>query len=110
MKGAFYHQLGISELSGCLKKKFSQIGLESIKTDYVSLPICWGGFIGKTLYEDLLALLRYIGPLLYDDLGIAGDDEKDQYEKLVDNAFDECVEYQTYLDVHWTIGRKHDSD
>ncbi len=39
-------------------------------------------------------------------MGLEGDFDERRYEALLDKAFDECVEYQTFINFRWTIGRK----
>ena len=34
-----------------LKRFLQESGFEDIKTEYGSIPICWGGYMGKLMYE-----------------------------------------------------------
>lgn len=34
-----------------IKQSLIDAGLEDIKSDYISVPICWGGNMGKIFYE-----------------------------------------------------------
>lgn len=34
-----------------LVKRMEEAGIVDIKTDYGSIPVCWGGYIGKLVYE-----------------------------------------------------------
>jgi hypothetical protein len=51
-------------------------------------------------------MFHHIGPMIYDYLDLDGEYNKDAYDALLDSAFDECVEYQTFLNVRWVYGRK----
>ncbi|KAG1138979.1 hypothetical protein G6F37_008374 [Rhizopus arrhizus] len=83
-----------------------EAGFRDVKSDYGSLPCCWGGYIGKLMYENLLVIFRHLGPSIYSSVGLEGDFDERRYEALLDKAFDECVEYQTFINFRWTIGRK----
>jgi hypothetical protein len=87
-------------------KELKEAGFEQIKADYGSIPICWGGYMGKMFYDDMVSILMNMGPMIYEDLGFQGPYNQQIYEGHVDSAFDECVEYQTYFDIHWIIGQK----
>ncbi|KAG1436661.1 hypothetical protein G6F56_013462 [Rhizopus delemar] len=82
------------------------LGIKEIKSDYGSLPCCWGGYIGKLVYENLLAAFRHIGPSLYPFLGLDDEFDEERYDELLDKAFDECAQYQTFINVRWAIGKK----
>jgi hypothetical protein len=34
-----------------LPKLMEEYGFADIKTDYGSVPVCWGGYVGKLVYE-----------------------------------------------------------
>ncbi|KAI8376866.1 S-adenosyl-L-methionine-dependent methyltransferase [Blakeslea trispora] len=89
-----------------LVKRMSEAGLIDIQTDYGSLPVCWGGYIGKLVYEDTLMMFKLLGPKLAPFMGYEGDYDPVEFENFLDKAFDECVEYQTYFNVRWACGRK----
>jgi hypothetical protein len=37
---------------GCvLAKIMKEAGLVDVRSDYGSLPVCWGGYVGKLVYE-----------------------------------------------------------
>jgi hypothetical protein len=44
--------------------------------------------------------------MIYEYLELDGEFNKEVYDALLDSAFDECVEYQTFLNVRWAAGRK----
>ncbi|KAL0090602.1 S-adenosyl-L-methionine-dependent methyltransferase [Phycomyces blakesleeanus] len=77
-----------------------------ITTDYWSLPICWGGEVGKTMYISVLGVCVWLGSKVYDQLDLQGDNLEESYDRFLDKAFDECVEYQTYFNLHWAYGTK----
>lgn len=54
----------------------------------------------------MLVILRHFGPLIYHELDLTGDFREAHYDAFIDKAFDECVEYQTFFNVHWACGRK----
>ncbi|CEI89875.1 hypothetical protein RMCBS344292_04218 [Rhizopus microsporus] len=83
-----------------------EAGFREVKSDYGSLPLCWGGYIGKLFYEDMLVVFQHLGPSIYEYMGLDGEYNKDSYEALLDTAFDECVEYQTFFNVRWAYGKK----
>ncbi|OBZ81874.1 hypothetical protein A0J61_10078 [Choanephora cucurbitarum] len=90
----------------CLVKRMSEAGLVDIQTDYGSLPLCWGGYIGKLVYEDTLRMFKLAGSTLAPYMGYEGEYDPVEFENFLDKAFDECVEYQTYFNVRWACGRK----
>ncbi|KAI8883863.1 hypothetical protein K501DRAFT_249031 [Backusella circina FSU 941] len=87
-------------------RDLKEAGFQQIKTDYGSVPICWGGYMGKIFYDYLVSILKNMGPLIYEHVGLPGVYNPEKYEDHIDKAFDECVEYQTYFDFYWTIGQK----
>ncbi|ORX60540.1 hypothetical protein DM01DRAFT_1281254, partial [Hesseltinella vesiculosa] len=80
--------------------------LQDIQTDYVSMPVCWGGYIGKMLYQFFDALLRQLGPGLWLTLPLEGEYDETVFLQYLDSAFDECVEHRTYINLHWTFGQR----
>ncbi|KAI7853422.1 hypothetical protein BDC45DRAFT_511196 [Circinella umbellata] len=90
-----------------LKRFLQESGFQDVKAEYVSIPVCWGGYMGKLMYENILAGVRHLGPIIYQDLmkSDADFDEK-HFEEYVDKAFDECVEYKTFSNIHWAYGKK----
>lgn len=54
----------------------------------------------------MLVVFKHIGPLVYEHLELGGEYNPEAYEALLDSAFDECVEYQTFFNTRWTYGRK----
>ncbi|CAO3653511.1 unnamed protein product [Mucor hiemalis] len=92
-----------------LFKRMEEAGIVDIKTDYGSIPVCWGGYIGKLVYEDMLTMLNHIGLSVYEYIGLEGEFNKETYDALIDSAFDECVEYQTFFNIRWVCGRKPSS-
>lgn len=45
-------KLGSSYLqANLLCKKMEEAGLVDVKSDYGSVPVCWGGYVGKLVYE-----------------------------------------------------------
>jgi hypothetical protein len=84
----------------------SEAGIINIKTDYCSVPVCWGGYVGKLVYEDLLALFDQLGPVLFDYLDLGSSYDKKILDEYLDHAFNECVQYQTFFNVQWAYGRK----
>lgn len=54
----------------------------------------------------MLVLFQHLGPSIYEYMGLDGEYNKDSYEALLDTAFDECVEYQTFFNVRWAYGKK----
>ncbi|KAI9307992.1 hypothetical protein BJ944DRAFT_157022 [Cunninghamella echinulata] len=89
-----------------LKQCLTDAGLEDINGDYISIPICWGGNMGKILYELINEVLSQFGAILWPWLELEGEYDKDVYFEFVDSAFNECVEYKTYFNLHWATGRK----
>ncbi|KAI9023029.1 S-adenosyl-L-methionine-dependent methyltransferase [Phycomyces nitens] len=77
---------------------------DQISTDYWSLPVCWGGEVGKIMYMNTLGLCTGLGSQVYEQLDLPGDDLENSYDIFLDKAFDECVEYQTYFNIHWAYG------
>jgi hypothetical protein len=39
-------------------------------------------------------------------LGLEGDYNEKTFVDFMDSAFDECVEYRTYVNFHWAYGRR----
>lgn len=39
-------------------------------------------------------------------LDFDGEYDKNVYNEYIDAAFNECVEYKTYFNLHWATGRK----
>ncbi|KAI8085918.1 uncharacterized protein B0P05DRAFT_443310, partial [Gilbertella persicaria] len=89
-----------------LVKRMSEAGLVDIQTDYGSLPVCWGGYIGKLVYENALQGFRVFGPAIFEHLELEGEFDSESFDDLLDKAFDECVEYQTFFNIRWAYGRK----
>ncbi|KAI9340099.1 hypothetical protein BD770DRAFT_448037 [Pilaira anomala] len=89
-----------------MAKRMEEIGLLDVTSDYGSLPVCWGGYVGKLVYEDMLVIFKHIGPVVYEYLELGGEYNPEAYEALLDSAFDECVEYQTFFNSQWIYGRK----
>lgn len=44
-------RLGRMLTGSTIPKKMEQYGLIDISTDYGSAPVCWGGYVGKLVYE-----------------------------------------------------------
>ncbi|KAI8980833.1 hypothetical protein BDB01DRAFT_187602 [Pilobolus umbonatus] len=88
-----------------LQKTLIGIGLQDVSTDYGSVPICWGGIVGKQFYEDLLQVFNHIGTSIFHLLELGDTYDKSVYEDFLDSAFDECAEYQTFFNVRWAHGR-----
>ncbi|KAI7872149.1 S-adenosyl-L-methionine-dependent methyltransferase [Spinellus fusiger] len=93
-------------LGDCLKSTLAEVGLRDIKSDYCSIPVCWGGSVGKLMYQNILILYKHAGPCFWDELGLKGDNLQANFDDYLDRAFDECVEYQTYFNFHWAWGIK----
>ncbi|KAI9019985.1 hypothetical protein CLU79DRAFT_227820 [Phycomyces nitens] len=89
-----------------LKKKLENLGCVDIRSDYKSMPICWGGAIGKATYETMEHVLRYMGPLIWNDLGYDCEFDPDLYNDYIDRGFDECAKSQAFINVYWAFGRK----
>ncbi|KAI8642513.1 hypothetical protein BD408DRAFT_416353 [Parasitella parasitica] len=89
-----------------LSKKMEAFGLIDVEADYGSVPVCWGGYVGKLAYEDILMMLQHLGPALYEYLDLGRKFNKETYDAFVDCAFNECVEFQTFFNVRWAYGRK----
>lgn len=51
-------------------------------------------------------MFQHLGPTLYEYLDFEGEFNKEVYDALIDSAFDECVEFQTFFNVRWAYGRK----
>ncbi|KAG1451941.1 hypothetical protein G6F46_005960 [Rhizopus delemar] len=83
-----------------------EAGLREIKSDYGSLPCCWGGYIGKLMYEDLLIVFQHYGPHIHEYLDPGSEFDREKYETMIDTAFDECAEYQTFINIRWAYGKK----
>lgn len=47
-----------------------------------------------------------MGPILFEYLDLGHTYDKKILDVYLDNAFNECVEYQTFINVHWAYGRK----
>jgi hypothetical protein len=47
-----------------------------------------------------------LGPVLWPALDIDGEYDEQAYTDFVDQAFDECVEYKTYVNFHWAYGKR----
>ncbi|KAI9497853.1 S-adenosyl-L-methionine-dependent methyltransferase [Zychaea mexicana] len=90
-----------------LRRFLTDGGFQDIHFEYSSIPICWGGYLGKLMYENCLTGLRHLGPVIYHELfnTDAGFNEA-HFEEYIDKAFDECVQYQTFMNIHWAYGRK----
>jgi len=54
----------------------------------------------------MLLMFQHLGPILYEYLDFEGEFNKEVYDALIDSAFDECVEFQTFFNVRWAYGRK----
>lgn len=54
-------------------------------------------------------MLNHIGTSVYEYIGLEGEFNKEAYDALIDSAFDECVEYQTFFNIRWVCGRKPSS-
>lgn len=54
----------------------------------------------------MLVMFKHIGPTAYDYLELGGEYNEETYDALLDSAFDECVQYQTFFNIRWTYGRK----
>ncbi|KAI8388218.1 S-adenosyl-L-methionine-dependent methyltransferase [Radiomyces spectabilis] len=89
-----------------LRRSLNDAGYIDVQCDYASIPVCWGGYLGKMVYEDLLVLSQHIGPLVYNYLDMEGDFRQAHYDAFIDKAFNECVEYQTFFNIHWASGKK----
>ncbi|KAI8093519.1 S-adenosyl-L-methionine-dependent methyltransferase [Halteromyces radiatus] len=89
-----------------IKQCLLDAGLEDVQGDYISIPICWGGYVGKMLYESIVCVVGQLGEVLWPCLELEGDYDEMIYNKFLDSAFDECVEYKTYVNFHWAYGRK----
>jgi SAM-dependent methyltransferase len=99
-------------------------GLTDIRTDYVSVPLCWGGKMGKMMYESSRSLLRTLrphiaGPVIegakkngelteFKEREREGEvvDEEEIYERVLEEAYEECMRLETFLNFHWVCGRK----
>lgn len=44
-------RLGRPLTGSSIPKKMEQNGFLDITTDYGSAPVCWGGYVGKLVYE-----------------------------------------------------------
>ncbi|KAI9274408.1 hypothetical protein BDA99DRAFT_497402 [Phascolomyces articulosus] len=90
-----------------LRRFLEESGFQDIHYEYASIPACWGGYMGKLMYENILMGIRHLGPVIYQEL-FHTDAEFDEahFEEFIDKAFDECVQYQTFSNVHWAYGRK----
>lgn len=89
-----------------LEKKLTKAGFVDITSDYASLPVCWGGSVGKLFYEDLLVVFHHLGPSLYEYLDLGPAFDKSIFESYLDDVFDECAEYQTFFNLRWSCGKK----
>ncbi|KAI8145788.1 hypothetical protein BJV82DRAFT_511228 [Fennellomyces sp. T-0311] len=90
-----------------LRRFLKEGNFQEIQYDYASIPVCWGGYVGKHMYENILTGMRYVGPLIYKELfNTEAEFDEAEYDEFVDKAFDECVQYQTFLNVHWAYGKK----
>lgn len=47
-----------------------------------------------------------LGEPLWPMLGLEGDYDEKTFVDFMDSAFDECVEYKTYVNFHWAYGRR----
>ncbi|KAI9244725.1 S-adenosyl-L-methionine-dependent methyltransferase [Sporodiniella umbellata] len=81
-------------------------GLVDIVSDYGSLPCCWGGYIGKLFYEDILVAMRHYGPFIHEYLNDGTEFNTESFDAIIDAAFDECAEYQTFFNIRWACGKK----
>lgn len=54
----------------------------------------------------MLVWFKHLGPSVYEYLELGGEYNEEVYDALLDSAFDECVEYQTYMNIRWVYGRK----
>ncbi|KAI8073021.1 hypothetical protein BC940DRAFT_290352 [Gongronella butleri] len=88
----------------CLVEMADQ--LQDIRTDYTSMPVCWGGYIGKMLYQFFNALLKQLSQGLWLWLPLEGDYDEKVFNNYLDSAFNECVEYKTYINLHWVYAKK----
>ncbi|KAI7867579.1 S-adenosyl-L-methionine-dependent methyltransferase [Spinellus fusiger] len=77
-----------------------------VEASYLSVPVCWGGAVGKMSYEIIAAFLRNMAPVFYPLFGMKGDYDTAVYEQYIDKAFNECVEFQTFINIHWVYGKK----
>ncbi|KAI9249285.1 S-adenosyl-L-methionine-dependent methyltransferase [Sporodiniella umbellata] len=83
-----------------------QLGLEQVSSDYGSIPCCWGGYLGKMVYENCLMYFENLGPSLHPFLLLSEEYNHQQYIDFVDKAFSECAVHQTFYNIRWAIGRK----
>lgn len=51
-------------------------------------------------------MFKHIGPTVCEFIGLEGEFNQEAYDALLDSAFDECVEYQTFINTRWACGRK----
>ncbi|CDS08313.1 hypothetical protein LRAMOSA02261 [Lichtheimia ramosa] len=90
-----------------LERVLKENGFQDVTGDYRSIPVCWGGYVGKIMYENVLTALRTIGPIIYQEvLDTDGEYVQEEFDEYIDKAFDECVTYQTFFNIHWAYGRK----
>ncbi|KAI9319706.1 hypothetical protein BX666DRAFT_1852849 [Dichotomocladium elegans] len=86
-----------------LRQLLLDYGFQEVTSDYGSVPVCWGGYLGKLMYE---AMLKLIGPTIYSELMDGEEYCEAKYMDYIDKAFDECVQHQTFFNLHWAYGRK----
>ncbi|CAO3598545.1 unnamed protein product [Absidia cylindrospora] len=89
-----------------IKQRLIDAGLVDVQADYTSIPICWGGYVGKMLYETIVSVLGKLGEALWPLLELEGDYDEQVFIDFMDSAMDECVDYKTYVNFHWAYGKR----
>lgn len=51
MKILLRDRIGKTMEGSSIAKRMEEIGLLDVTSDYGSLPVCWGGYVGKLVYE-----------------------------------------------------------
>lgn len=56
--------------------------------------------------QDLLIVFQHYGPHIHEYLDPGSEFDREKYETMIDTAFDECAEYQTFINIRWAYGKK----
>lgn len=54
----------------------------------------------------MVIAFKHFGPLIYEYIEAGAEFDKEKYDIMIDAAFDECAEYQTFFNIRWAYGKK----
>ncbi|KAG1447571.1 hypothetical protein G6F56_009218 [Rhizopus delemar] len=61
---------------------------------------------GPLFSKDMVIAFKHFGPLIYEYIEAGAEFDKEKYDIMIDAAFDECAEYQTFFNIRWAYGKK----